>query len=115
MKTAALLLAAASLAGCATSGAAPVTPEPAAAYRAAGAGWSLAIGRTMVFTGPDGTRLAQPTPRPIIGFAGEIYRTPRMDLNIVHARCIDATSGAAYPDKVQLTVDGRRFDGCGGR
>ena len=56
----------------------------------------------------------QPTPKVIIGIAGEIYRTPRINVNIVHGRCSDGMSDRTYPDKVQVTVDGRRFEGCGG-
>ena len=51
----------------------------------------------------------------ILGFAGEIYQTPRINVNIVHAQCSDGMSDRTYPDKVQVTVDGRRFNGCGGR
>jgi uncharacterized membrane protein len=35
-------------------------------------------------------------------------------VNIVHAQCSDGMSDWAYPDKVQVTVDGTRFNGCGG-
>jgi uncharacterized membrane protein len=35
-------------------------------------------------------------------------------VNIVHGRCSDGMSDRAYPDKVQVTVDGRRFNVCGG-
>jgi uncharacterized membrane protein len=54
------------------------------------------------------------TPKVIHGFAGEIYRTRRIDVNLVHKACSDGMSDRVYPDKVQVTVDGRRFDGCGG-
>ena len=78
--------------------------------------WSLTIGsREMVFEEANSpTRIVQPTPRPIIGVAGEIYQTPRLNVNIVHARCSDGMSDRVYPDKVQVSADGRRFDGCGG-
>ena len=39
----------------------------------------------------------------IIGFAGEIYQTPRINVNIVHAQCSDGMSDRTYPDKVQVT------------
>jgi uncharacterized membrane protein len=99
--------------------AACVTPVPAPrpAYRAVGAEpfWALTIAaREMTFTQPDAAPVEQPTPRAIVGFAGEIYRTPRIDVNIVHAQCSDGMSDRVYPDKVQVTVDGRRFNGCGG-
>ena len=35
-------------------------------------------------------------------------------MNIVHATCSDGMSDRIYPDKVQVDVDGQRFDGCGG-
>ena len=47
-------------------------------------------------------------------FAGEIYQTPRINVNIVHASCSDGMSDRTYPDRVQVDVDGRRFNGCGG-
>jgi hypothetical protein len=59
-------------------------------------------------------RLGYSTPPVIIGIAGEIYHTPRIGVNIVHGRCSDGMSDRVYPDKVQVTVDGRRFNGCGG-
>ena len=34
---------------------------------------------------PDAQPVRQPTPQVIIGFAGEIYQTPRINVNIVHA------------------------------
>ena len=68
----------------------------------------------MTFTQPDAAPLRQPTPRKIIGVAGEIYQTQRINVNIVHATCSDGMSDRTYRDKVQLTVDGRQFSGCGG-
>jgi heat shock protein HslJ len=97
----------------------PAGPPPSAAsYRALGTEpfWSLTIGpRDMIFEEANSPqRIIQSTPRPIIGIAGEIYQTPRLDVNIVHARCSDGMSDRIYPDKVQVTADGRRFEGCGG-
>ena len=96
----------------------PITPNPpGGAYRAVGTEpfWGLTIDeRQMVFTQPDAQPVAQPTPKVIVGFAGEIYQTPRLNVNIVHVPCSDGMSDRTYPDKVQVTVDGRRFDGCGG-
>jgi heat shock protein HslJ len=87
-----------------------------ATYRAIGTEpfWDLEIGRDMVFTdrGND-VRVIQPTPQPINGVAGEIYQTPRLNLNIVHGRCSDGMSDRTYPDSVQLRVDGREYRGCG--
>jgi uncharacterized membrane protein len=100
------------LAGCV----APQRPQ-APTYHALGTEpfWSLTIGsREMTFTQPDAQPVQQPTPKGIVGFAGEIYQTPRIGVNIVHGQCSDGMSDRVYPDKVQVTVDGRRFNGCGG-
>jgi heat shock protein HslJ len=105
------------LAGCST-----VPPPPAMSddvYRAVGTEpfWSLVIEeRNLVFTEANapGVQVVQPKPRPIIGIAGEIYQTPRIGVNIVHSRCSDGMSDRIYPDKVQLRIDDRSFEGCGG-
>ncbi|WP_118857039.1 hypothetical protein [Sphingomonas mesophila] len=100
-------------AGCATT----PPPPPAEPYRAIGTEpfWDLVITNTMTFTdrGNDVTPVLEPTPRPIHGFAGDIYQTPRIHVNIVHARCSDGMSDRVYPDSVQVTVDGRDYRGCG--
>ena len=99
------------LAGCAT-------PQPVSApYRATGTEpfWSLTIEeRTITFTLSGSAAVQQPTPRVIVGFAGEIYRTKRIDVNIVHGACSDGMSDRTYPDKVQVRVDEHHFNGCGG-
>ena len=96
----------------------PIGSPSTGTYRALGNEpfWGLTISpREMVFQEPNGpTRIVEPTPRPIIGIAGEIYQTPRLNVNIVHARCSDGMSDRIYSDKVQVTADGRRFEGCGG-
>jgi uncharacterized membrane protein len=107
------LLAATLLGGCATMG----PPPPAAPYHALGTEpfWNLLIDEhDLTFTQPDAAPIQQRTPPVIHGFAGEIYQTPRINVNIVHAQCSDGMSDRVYPDKVQVTVDGKRFDGCGG-
>lgn len=94
----------------------PQEPQGQAGYRAIGTEpfWDLEISRDLVFTdrGND-ARVVQPTPRPINGVAGEIYRTPRIEANIVHSRCNDGMSDRTYPDTVQVRVDGREYRGCG--
>ena len=92
----------------------PPAPPP---YHAVGTEpfWNLLIDEhNLTFTAPEAQPITQPTPPVIHGFAGEIYQTPRINVNIVHAACSDGMSDRAYPDKVQVTVDGRRYDGCGG-
>ena len=45
---------------------------------------------------------------------GEIYRTQRLEVNIVHRQCSDGMSDRSYPDTVDVRVDGRqRYRGCG--
>ena len=101
-----------SLAGCLT---APSPPPPP--YHAVGTEpfWNLLIDeRDLTFTQPDAQPIRQPRPKVIIGIAGEIYQTPRINVNIVHGQCSDGMSDRVYPDKVQVTVDGTQYTGCGG-
>lgn len=97
----------------------PITPNPpGGAYRALGTEpfWDMTIdSQRIVFTDRgNNVRVEQPTPSVIGGFAGEIYQTPRIGINIVHVQCSDGMSDRTYPDRVQVDVDGRRFEGCGG-
>jgi uncharacterized membrane protein len=96
----------------------PLTPNPpGGVYKAAGTEpfWGLTIDpQQMVFTLAGSPPVSQPTPRVIVGFAGEIYQTPRLNVNIVHAQCSDGMSDRTYPDKVQVDVGGHHYDGCGG-
>ena len=110
---------AAALTACAAVPPPQPAPPAASVYRAVGTEpfWSVTLdGREMVFTeaNASGQRIAVPQPKVIIGFAGEIYQTERMGVNIVHTPCSDGMSDRTYPDKVQLRVDGRSFEGCGG-
>lgn len=103
---------AALLGGCLT-----VPPPPPPPYHALGTEpfWNLLIDEhNLTFAKPDARPVLQPTPRVIVGIAGEIYQTPRINVNIVHARCSDGMSDRVYPDKVQVTVDGQSYNGCGG-
>jgi heat shock protein HslJ len=77
--------------------------------------WNLLIDEhDITFVQPEAQPIRQPTPHVIHGIAGEIYQTPRINVNVVHSQCSDGMSDRVYPDKVQVTVDGRRFNGCGG-
>jgi len=106
----AILVAPLALAGCLSH-----PPPPAAPYHAVGpdGAWNLIIDEKHVTFIPAGQQpIREPTPEVIVGIAGEIYQTPRIDVNIVHAPC---TLGAStYPERVQVTVDGARHEGCGG-
>ena len=110
-KAVAIALAAGSSACVAVPGA------PPAPYHALGTEpfWNLLIDEhDITFVQPEAQPIRQPTPKAIVAFAGEIYQTPRINVNIVHARCSDGMSDRVYPDKVQVSVDGRQFNGCGG-
>ena len=92
----------------------PPAPPP---YHAVGTEpfWDLLIDEhdvTFILSGSQPAR--QRTPQVIHGIAGEIYQTQRINVNIVHGACSDGMSDRSYPDKVQVTVDGHRFNGCGG-
>ena len=96
---------------------APLPPPPPPPYRAVGTEpfWTLLIDEhDITFAQPDQPPISQRTPLVIHGFAGEIYQTPRINVNIVHGQCSDGMSDRVYPDKVQATIDGRQFNGCGG-
>ena len=100
---------AALIAGCAHP------PPPPAPYHAVGdEGWHLIIDdKHVTFIGAGGqVPILQPRPQVIIGIAGEIYQTQRINVNIVHSPCVAGTQ--TYPDKVQVTVDGTQRTGCGG-
>ena len=92
-------------------------PPPPPPYHAVGTEpfWNLLIDEhNLTFAQPDAQPILQPTPRVIHGFAGEIYQTPRINVNIVHGQCSDGMSDRVFPDKVQVRVDGHEFNGCGG-
>jgi uncharacterized membrane protein len=97
----------------------PITPNPpGGVYSAAGTEpfWTLTVdSQQMVFTDRNtNAQIIQPTPSAIVGAGGETYQTPRIRLNIVHTPCNNGMSDRNYPDRVQVTVDGRSFSGCGG-
>ena len=96
---------------------APLPGPPPPPYHGVGTEpfWNLLIDEhDITFVQPEAQPIKQPTPKVINGFAGEIYQTPRINVNIVHAQCSDGMSDRVYPDKVQVTVDGKQFNGCGG-
>ncbi len=111
LKRLSLVIAPVLLAGCL-----PHPPPPPAPYHAVGANgaWHLVIDdQHVTFLPAGGQPIRQPKPAVIVGIAGEIYQTPRINVNIVHAQCALGHTGT-YPDRVQVSVDGRPHEGCGG-
>src|SRR5690349_4683257 len=96
----------------------PITPNPPGdVYRAVGHApeWSLTIdSRLITFYRAGQLPITQPTPRVIVGFAGEIYQTPRIGVNLPHVGCTDSVTGTRFRDRAEVTVDGVRYAGCGG-
>lgn len=94
---------------------APHPSPPPAPYHAVGndSAWHLIIDdKHVTYIGAGQQPIAQPRPQAIVGVAGDIYQTQRINVNIVHAPCV--AGGRTYPDQVQVTVDGVRRNGCGG-
>jgi hypothetical protein len=87
---------------------------PAAPYHAIGSdGWHLIIDdKHVTYIGAGQAPILQPRPRAIVGVAGDVYQTPRLNVNVVHAPCV--AGDRAYPDRVQVSVDGVQHNGCGG-
>ena len=114
MKIPCLVLGMLALAGCVTS-----PPPSNEVYRALGTEpfWALTIDRReIVFTEANapGVRIVEPLPKVIHGFAGDIYQGKRINVNMVRTPCSDGMSERTYPHKIQLRVNERAFEGCGG-
>lgn len=119
-------------AGCAAPAAAPGPPAPdlpecerraGSLYTATGTepGWRLTIGPARLRLEADyGERVVETaTPIPQSRPDGTSrYRTDagdrRLTVEIEPRYCENAMSGKAFPDTVSVTLDGERFDGCGG-
>ncbi len=103
-----------SLAGCL-----PHPPPPPAPYRAvaqAPADWTLIIDDRFVtfIPGTGQAPLLQPVPSPATSPTGQVYQTSRITVTTIRQPCNDRRTSIAYPDTVQVTVDGRPHTGCGG-
>ena len=91
-------------------------PPGASDYHASGTEpfWDISIGRDMVFNDRGtGMTISQPTPPVTTGVAGEIYKSQRLEVNVVHAACHNGMSDRTYPDTVQVYADGKLYRGCG--
>ena len=79
-------------------------------------GWTLTIANGRIdYVGDYGdTRISVPRPDPRTTFNGHRYETPRLTVDITHARCNDAMSGRGFTDQVMVIADGKTVRGCGG-
>ena len=95
---------------------APAPPTDRGEYRAIGTEpfWDLTIGPRMTFTDRgNNLSVSEMTPPAQSGVYGEMYTGRRLRVNVVHSRCSDGMSDRTYPDTVQVTVDGKLYQGCG--
>jgi hypothetical protein len=93
----------------------PHPPPPPAPYHAIGtdSAWHLIIDdKNVTYIGAGQQPILQPRPQAIVGVAGNIYQTPRINVNTVNGPCV--ANGRTYPQSVQVTVDGVQHRGCGG-
>jgi hypothetical protein len=107
------------LAGAAACAVPALTTSPPAAQRYVASGepgWYLVIdGGRMDYMGDHREiRITVPQPEPRTIANGRRFRTPRLTVDIVNARCNESPNGLGYEDRVTVVADGRRFEGCGG-
>lgn len=96
---------------------APAASAQPGTYRALGTEpfWSATIGPNQISFDPaEGPTVTAPRPRPIVGFNGERYVTPRLTIDITHVECNDGMSDRTFKDTVVVTVGRRTYRGCGG-
>lgn len=109
------------LAACApTADTPPQSPgDRPAAYMALGTepGWTLEITPARLnYNGDYGeTKIMAPNPGARPSFNGERYVTPRLSVDVTHAKCSDGMSDREYADTVSVTADGKTVKGCGGK
>jgi len=86
-------------------------------YRAHGTEpfWNLTIDARSLRFAVNGARpITIARPRPIVGFNGERYVTPRLTVDVTHMPCNDGMNDQRYHDTVTVSIGRRRFRGCGG-
>lgn len=91
-------------------------------FRAVGQepGWYLEIAhaRQILFVAAYGSqRVLFPTPEPVLDEEREIYEATdashslRVEVSLQH--CIDTMSGEVFDSRVQVSLDGKHYEGCG--
>jgi uncharacterized membrane protein len=97
-----------------------LTAAPAAAkpYTALGTEpfWSLHIDqKSITYESMDGSKVRQTTRKPRYTRFGRTYWTKRISVAIISNQpCSDGMSEYVYRDDVTVTVDGKKYIGCGG-
>ena len=78
--------------------------------------WSLDIGTKMItFDHMDQPKVRQATLKPRKTKYGRVYWTRRISVAIIENQpCSDGMSDYVYRDDVTVTVDGKKYLGCGG-
>ena len=95
----------------------PAIAQGDAPYQARGTEpfWSVTIGGgRIVYSDPEGRRVAVRTPVARPSFNGRRYVTRRLVVDITRQQCSDGMSDLLYADTVRVTVNGRALQGCGG-
>ena len=78
--------------------------------------WGLSIEpKTITFDLMDHPKVRQPTPKPRKTKFGRISWTRRISVAIISDQpCSDGMTEYVYRDDVTVTVDGKKYLGCGG-
>lgn len=100
----------------------PAAADEPLPFRARGQepGWLLEITAETIRMEADYGEKVESAPKPApLGFDnGRMYEAETdahgLMVRIVDRVCHDAMSGAPYPKTVEVTLDGRKYDGCGG-
>ena len=91
----------------------PARPPTARSAPSPSGTWRSAASSIFTDRG-NNVSVSEPTPSRSTGRQATIYRTQRLEVNIVHRQCSDGMSDRSYPDTVEVRVDGRqRYRGCG--
>lgn len=101
---------------------AATNPTPLRPFRAVGnePGWHLTIDEKglVLVTDYGQTTLTAPAPQPQMAGTGTRYQARASGRTVVvtvqRLTCADTMSGMPWPATVEVTVDGKRYAGCGG-
>lgn len=97
-------------------------PASVASFRAVGhePGWTLDVGgnRMLLVADNGATRVEMPLPSPVAVDGGRRYEARSdahaMAVTVLERLCADRMTGMPRPMTVEVTLDGRTLEGCGG-